>query len=763
AYLPLDPAYPEERLAFMQTDSGAPITITRAFLDAAGDAPSTPPPCLTEPHHVAYVLYTSGSTGKPKGVLLPQQALVNLLLSARERVEFAAGETMLALTTLSFDIASMEMLLPLCCGGRVLIATREVAMDGRALIQLVAHEEVDVVQATPATWRLAAAAGWNSEGLRMITGGEPMPRELAERLLQGGGRLFNMYGPTETTIYSTFHEVHTGQGPVPIGKPLHNTRIYLLDGLRQLVPQGVPGEICIAGDGVARGYLNRPELTEEKFVPDPFGPGRLYRTGDLGRYLENGEIEILGRIDHQVKVNGIRMEPGEIECALTAHDEVRQALVMVREDAPGDKRLVAYCVARPEKVGAAELRSWLQARLPAFMVPSAFVVLAEFPLTPNGKVNRHALPAPEGRREQPQVEAMPGDLLEYQLTRLFEDVLNVHPVGIHDSFFDLGGTSILGVKLLTRLERMLNQKLPLMAIYDAPSVSQMAQAMRQRGASLQLSCLVPLRPQGELPPFFCVHALIGDVCRDLARHVGPDQPFYGLQPRGLDGTQAAHFRIEEMARYYLQEVRNVQPQGPYYLGGYCFGGVVAYEMAQQLTAAGERVGMVCVIDVPPPNVPRRSLPARLRGLLNNALWAGNRLRDACREPHSLGRKLRYHLKRWRGAVSLEDVHPLLETMNGMSRWPEHYQRIAQINYQAFVNYRPRPYSGRLTLIRRDEPFQPWGVDDPAAEWGELAGAVEVHRVSGHHDQIMNEPHVQEVGAVLRRSLDAARRDLGGCS
>ena len=502
AYVPLDPAYPKERLAFMLADSGASVLVTQQALfetladhqaqvvcldsdwPAIAQSPITNNKLLIAPDNLAYVIYTSGSTGKPKGVQIRHQAVVNFLHSMRRQPGLTPEDVLLAVTTLSFDIAGLELFLPLMTGARVVIVSRDTASDGVQLLEALTSSGATVMQATPVTWRLLLEAGWQAGSkLKALCGGEILPRDLAQKLLEQGVELWNVYGPTETTIWSTLYQVKEATGSIPVGRPIANTTLYLLDQNRQLVPVGVPGELYIGGDGLARGYLNRPELTAERFVPHPFSdkPGEhLYRTGDLARYLPDGNIEILGRIDHQVKVRGFRIELGEIEAALAGHPAVKENVVVVREDTPGDKRLVAYLVSAPEQPPTArELRRYLREQLPDYMVPSAFVSLTSLPLTPNGKVDRKGLPAPE--RERPAVSVGSAQVLtptEALVVKVWQETLKVNQVSVYDNFFDLGGHSLLSVEVITRLEKETGVKLnpayirlqtlgQLAAMYDA--------------------------------------------------------------------------------------------------------------------------------------------------------------------------------------------------------------------------------------------------------------------------------------------------------
>lgn len=521
AYVPMDPGYPTERLAFMLEDSAASLVITERSLasqlpasratvvlveDALAGAPGAQPRPDVRPDDLAYVIFTSGSTGRPKGVEVPHRAAVNFLSAVACTPGMTAGDTICAVTTLSFDIAVLELLLPLTVGARIALAGRETAADGVALARLLETSGSTVMQATPATWRLLLEAGWRGQsGLRILSGGEALSRDLADQLLQRGDEVWNLYGPTETTVWSTVERVAAGDEPISIGRPIGNTEIYVVDARMQPLPAGVPGELLIGGLGMARGYLARPELTAEKFIPDPFSQrsgARLYRTGDLARWRRDGRLEVVGRVDHQVKLRGFRIELGEIECALVEHPDVHQAVVTCREDRPGDKRLVAYVVlvdAARTTTTAPALRTFVKARLPEYMVPSACVVLERLPLTPNGKIDRRNLPAPDAASSEQEAASTPARSSEEEtLAQLWAEVLGVERVGIFDDFFDLGGHSLLATRLISRIQKAFGGEFGLRMLFEAPTVAGFAELLaRQRVESVGADALADMLDQLE--------------------------------------------------------------------------------------------------------------------------------------------------------------------------------------------------------------------------------------------------------------------------
>ena len=765
AYVPLDPAYPRERVGFMLEDSEVPVLLTQRHL--LGSVPQSRAKVVVldsdwreiakeearnpvndvGPKNLAYVIYTSGSTGKPKGVQIPHRAVVNFLTSMSQKPGMRADDRLLAVTTLCFDIAGLEIYLPLSVGASFEIVSREVSSDGSRLLAKLAKSNPTVMQATPATWRMLLEAGWEGNPrLKVLCGGEAISRKLADQLLQRVGSLWNMYGPTETTIWSTTAKVEPGQNAVSIGQPIANTQLFILDKLLQPVPIGVAGELHIGGDGLARGYLHRPELTAEKFIPDPFSPdpeARLYRTGDLVRYLRSGDIEFLGRIDHQIKVRGFRIEMGEIETVLRQHGAVNETVVAVREDTPGNQRLVAYFVPAQESASiASELREFLKSKLPEYMVPSAFVPLKAMPLTPNGKVNRRALPAPDQTDLAPSAKfAAAKDVVESRLIQIWESVLDVRPIGVRHNFFELGGHSLVAVKLMNRVEQAFGKKLPIATLLQAPTIEQLATILRQEGWTPSASSLVPIQTGGSKLPFFCVHGAHGTVVRfhDLARHLGPDQPFYGLQAQGLDGRNSCHTRAEEMASHYVKEIRGLQPQGPYLIGGYSFGGMIAFEMAQQL-AAQDQEGVVFLFDTLLPI--RGTVPDQEPASTSSVLLKLFQIPAPERRTY-LSRVI---------AAALRPVQRWLR----IAKLPRQHNKVRKICLQAYKEYMPQPFPGRVILFRSSQkPLR--GVRDPHLGWTTyVPRGLEVYDVEGNHENILLEPQVRCVAEQLKICLDEAQ-------
>lgn len=577
-------------------------------------------------------------------------------------------------------------------------------------------------------------------------------------------RLINAYGPTEAAITATAYEItprfdeDTDLQKVPIGRPLANREIYILDRYGNPVPVGVPGELYIGGAGLARGYLNRPDLTAEKFIPNPFSrePGaRLYKSGDLARYRLDGNIDFLGRVDNQVKIRGFRIELEEIEAALGQHLAVREAVVLAREEAPGDRQLIAYVVPRQEERPTTDdLRGFLKHKLPGYMVPAVFVPLDAMPLMPSGKVDRRALPAPKGiRPELEKAFVAPRDALEVQLAHLWEEVLNVRPIGVRDNFFELGGHSLTAVRLFALIENRLGKRLPLAAVFQGATVEHLATIFRQHANSAPQSSLVAIQPGGSKRPLFLIHPAGGHVFPyvHLARCLGLDQPCYGLQARGLEKEQDPHTRIEDMATYYIEALQTVQPVGPYLIGGWSMGGIVAFEMAQQLHAQGQRVAFLALLDGRIPN-PEEDF--------EDEDFEETLLADFIRY-FGLSLDPRKSLARLPKDELLARVLEQAKTAGLVPQDVEASQarpfiELCKADFRATRNYLMHRYPGRVTLFKAaQELAEP--SSDPTLGWSKwAAGGVEVHVVPGNHASMVYKPHVEVLAEAMRTCLNHAQ-------
>jgi len=776
AYLPLDPIYPKERLAFMLEDSGASVLVTQeSLLESVTQFQGNVVCVDTEwpqisledardpdgggaPEDCAYTIYTSGSTGTPKGVQISHRNVVNLLHSFLHGLSVTSADVLIAVTTLSFDIAGLEIWMPLLCGARVVIASREVAMDGAELASEIGRSGATLMQATPSTWQMLLDSGWEGNPrLTVLCGGEAFPAGLIQPLREKVKTVWNVYGPTETTIWSSTYVLQPGDDRVSIGRPVANTQFYVLDEHRQLAPMGVPGELYIGGDGVAIGYWNRPELNAEKFVPNLFdssGGSRLYRTGDRVRYRADGNLEILGRFDQQVKLRGFRIELGEITQVLVRHPQVKEAVVILREDRPGDKRLVGYVVSHSgDAPEVGHLKAHLKAKLPDYMVPSQFVFLEAMPYLANGKVNRHALPAPE-RVEALQNEEMvaPRDPIEEHLLAIWQKLLNRRNIGIRENFFDLGGHSLLLTRLIGQIQKKFGKRLSIATMFDSPTIEDQAAVLRGEKNFSSICRVIPLKPQGTLPPIVCLGA--SPLFLPLARRLGRERPFYGLDLTELQKINLPSHKLEDIAAYVIEAVREFQPEGPYYIGGFCMWGVLAYEASRQLLAQGHDVALLIMIDTPNSAYDRGlSGLARIQAKTEKTLFHLTNLIKA-----SPAEMIHYSKERYQNARNkLVRFRERLSFKSGRDKVDIRLMDLDPILFYAASTYEPRPYPGRVVVVQSAErpPGQHWQL---ANQWrGTISGQLIAHRVPGGHVGMFKVPHVDTLAAKLKDSFEEAAR------
>ena len=787
SYLPLDPTFPTERLRYMVADSGTRVVVSSAHYS------STLLPTLAEPGAItcvpsegltafpvaehssglasriscsnrAYVIYTSGSTGRPKGVEIEHGALANFLTSMAIEPGLSSRDVLLAVTTLSFDIAVLELLLPLVVGARVVIVPRPVAFDGEQLSRAIAESGATVMQATPASWQLLLDSGWSgSLGLKALCGGEALPDYLAARLLPRCAELWNLYGPTETTVWSTCCRV-LDPADVHIGRPIANTEVFILDPDLQPVISGSVGELFISGAGLARGYLNQPELTAERFITNPRAAGqRLYRTGDLARLREEGNLDCLGRVDFQVKIRGFRIELGEVESQLSSHSSVRRVVVIAHADASGEKRLIAYLVpadgARPS---VKELRRYLHERLPSHMVPAMFIWLDAIPLTPNGKVDRNALPWP-GSRPAKEVEAgdLPRNDTEARLLAIFSCQLGAQVTSIDDSFFDLGGSSLQAARMIADVETELGVHLSLASLLAVPTIRKLAEIMTiPGGGALGWGSLVPIGERPGRPALYMVHGAGGNVLlyRDLAAALGPDVAIYGFQSQGLDRKARPLRTVEEMAAHYVRELRVSQPNGPYHLGGYCMGGAVAYEMARLLHAMGESTGVVALLDSY--NFTSARQAQERVGLLSKALqkirfhFSNVLLLRPTQVPGYFFEKARML------GEAVTSRFPLGSSpgsgRNRLSLRPVACRLVHELNDAAAWKYVPQPSAIPITVFRPKRNYDYYS--DPNLGWREVAGeALEIVEIPVNPHGMLIKPFCDIVACELKSRIDGVVR------
>jgi len=722
-------------------------------------------PRLSSSDSIAYVIFTSGSTGTPKGVVVRHQSVVNLIDWVNTKFEITASDRVLFITSLSFDLSVYDVFGLLAAGGSIRVASSCEVHEPAHLVRLLSDEPITFWNSAPAAlmqlvplFRSTKFLNQQHQLRLVFLSGDWIPVQLPNlvKATFPGVEVISLGGATEATVWSNYYpiaEVEPHWASIPYGKPIQNAQYYILDSYLNPCPVGVPGHLYIGGEVLASGYLNQPALTAEKFIPNHFSNNlgaRLYKTGDLASYMPDGNISFLGRIDHQVKIRGFRIELGEIEAVLSQHPQVQETVVIAWEDQSGDKRLVAYVVLQQPGLTLDELRRFLQEKLPQHLVPSVFMMLDTLPLTPNGKVDRRALPVPEPKR--PELErafVAPQEALELQLAQIWSKVLGIQPIGMRDNFFELGGHSLLAMRLFSNIEKIFGKNLPLATLFEAPTVGQLASMLRQQGMSAPWSSLVAIQPLGSKRALFCIHPAGGQVfCYlKLARYLGPEQPVYGLQAQGLDGKQAPHTRVEDMATHYIKEIRNIQPDGPYLLAGYSFGGTVAFEMAQQLYAQGQEVAMLALFDAYSPTL--KPNPALTWSQWFSIYWR-NMTQLESKE------KWVYALKRVQNYLETKFpnfYNSYLRSQRDLSE--EFYSNLTKVHRQMFKDYVPQVYSSRGTLLRTREQLPKFSYE-PQLGWGELiSGGLERYEIVGPHEALMREPYVRVLAEKLQACLNQA--------
>ena len=764
AYVPLDPSYPAARLAFMLSDTGARVLLTQRGLlgklrsyagrtlcldrddpSLAAQPDNDPSPGATT-QNLAYIIYTSGSTDEPKGVMIEHRSVVNYLSWIGRAFPLTGNDRVLQKTPISVDASVEEIFFPLTSGAVLVIAGADPHRAMSDMVKVLQAEKITVLQVVPSLLAtlLEQDALQRCASVRLILcGGEALSPELVRRLRdRSDAELVNLYGPTEATISSTFWQsrAELPRTTVPIGNAISNTRVMVVDRAGQLVPEGVAGELWIGGAGLARGYLDRPALTAERFVADPWSAdaqARVYKTGDRVRRLPDGNLEFLGRRDQQVKLRGFRVELGEIEAVVRQHEAIQDAVVSASEDGPGDKRLLAYIVpARGRSVRADELRAFLLRKLPDYMVPTAFLTLEALPLGAGGKIDRKLLPAftPEFELAT-RSHVSPRNAVEVQLMRIWERILDVSPIGMQDNFFALGGDSLAAVRVIDRVSQLFGRQLPPDILwYQEGTIEALARALVDDSGPPVWSGAVPIKASGGRTPLFCPHIVGGHLFfyDNLARHLDDDQPLYGLPARGFDGKAAPDSQIEVMATHCIHAMKRVQSSGPYSLAGYCSGGLIAFEMARQLHAAGERVELLALCDTLGPGFHPLELA--------RTAWNFVRLKNV--------RLVQQRLYRF-----------VLQNL-GLSRLRK-FGTVTEAHYWAFLSYRPQPYPGHAVLFRAAN------ADDSRSlslGWEKLARAgIEICVIPCGHSAMVKEPMVRVLadkletylGHVARRSPDRA--------
>jgi thioesterase domain-containing protein/acyl carrier protein len=693
-------------------------------------------------------------------VQIEHRTAVNLLTSIAQKPGIDEKDVLLSVTTISFDIAVLEIFLPLIVGAKLVIVSRQTAMDGHQLSAALVKHGATVMQSTPITWKILLAAGWQgSKNLKMLSGGEALSKELAKQLANQGASLWNLYGPTETTIWSSVQQVTANQESISIGKPLANVKYYILDPNLMPLPIGIPGELYIGGDCLARGYFNRPELTAERFIADPFveqPEARMYKTGDLACYFADGSVNCLGRLDRQVKIRGFRIEIEEIELSILQYPGVQSTAVVVQENDTGYQRLVAYLVHQPQiTVEHQELRRWLQQRLPAHMVPLGFMTLKALPLTLNGKIDPKALPRIDFVNQAvAESYVAPSSPLEVQLAFIWEKVLEVQRVGIKDDFLELGGSSLLAIALVSEIEQTLKQKMPLNALSNLTTVEQMARCFAEGLPTIQdlpatpdginsqdyqslltimagrkgdrprpNSLMVAMENQGSKPPlFFCANAY--EEATGLTAYFGAEQPFY-LMESGYFTLEGTSRQIKALATHHLEDILTIQPQAPYLLGGYSTGGLIVWEIAQQLRAMGKEVALLAIVDT-----------------------------GGSHPIYQNYQQLNYTLRtNWDQFAKLQ----IADKLSYLSKKIAAKAKFSTTQYP-YDPYIIQPYPGKALLFLATETDQRFFFSHkikfwlcPRAGWHQgIAPQLQIERVPGDHFNMLDEPYVQVLGAKLKQ-------------
>jgi amino acid adenylation domain-containing protein len=812
--LPISTNLPHERLAFILADAQPLVVLTIhelreklpgnathvVCLDSEWDEIAREPEgnlgSIAKPDNLAYVIYTSGSTGQPKGVMLPHRSLVNNLHYFQTTYQIHGTDRVLQHMSLNFDFAIQEIFIALLSGACLVLANQQKQLDAGYLAQLIEIQGITIAGFIPShleTFLETQRNKANNSLRQVFCGGEELSSMLQKLFFEKySAKLYNTYGPTEATIDVAHWMCKRGDTSdiVPIGRPIGNIQLYVLDRWLQPVPIGVPGELYIGGDGLARGYLNKNELTAEKFIPDPFShdsTNKLYKTGDLVRYLPDGAIVFMGRLDNQVKLRGFRIELGEIETTIDQHPDISQSLVVAREDRKGNKRLIAYIVLAGAMVlDVDKLRVFLRDKLPAYMIPSTFVQIDALPLTTNGKIDRKVLPVPEATGIEEFLPAQ--NELQAQIIQIWEDLLQVSRIGLDDGFFDLGGNSLMAIRFVATLERESNLHLPVIELFRSSTVRQLAQVIQQRQTETPLwTPLVEIQPGGPRRPLFFFYGLTESI--NLARALGPDWPIYELEIPGLEAGLNTDMTVEQMATRYLEVIKSVQPFGPYRLLGYCFGGLLAYELACRLELQGERVSLMVEIDGVAKNNVKHSIlywfanlienipyliknPNRITWLLffvEHSLFLGKEQLHK-KSPNSFFRLKRIYAKAQFLRKNIQKmsipfntsgqtradgsakVHTLdTEVANKVNERQEH-----MIIRQIQNNYRPQPYSGHVTVFSakwKESPNMFFLPADPTLGWRKLAqGGVEVHSFKGDHHSVLKQPYLTAVAATLKKIL-----------
>lgn len=790
AYVPVDPGYPAARVAFMLGDINSPLLLTQQNLIAQlpdnesqmialdkldlSEFAQTNPALDIGPDHLAYMIYTSGSTGNPKGAMNTHGAICNRLLWMQAEYQLTEQDRVLQKTPFSFDVSVWEFFWPLMTGAELIVARPDGHKDTQYLIDIIRQTQITTLHFVPSMLSIFVADEKSAECTsikRVICSGEALSYDLKRRFFDRlDTELHNLYGPTEAAIDVTYWQCDKNYAAnvVPIGKPIANIQIHILDAFMQPVPVGVNGELHIGGIGLARGYHNRAELTEAKFIADPFSNdpnARLYKTGDLVRYLPDGNIDYLQRIDNQVKLRGFRIELGEVEAMVCSCTGVREAVVLKRTGATGDDYLVAYVTLDNAQVSEAEILAEAAKKMPAHCVPSAIVVLESIPLTPNGKVDNKALPAHSFANAKQDYLVPPRNQLERTLVTLWCDLLKLDSISIIDNFFSLGGHSLLAVRLMAAIEAELGQKLPLSSLIKHPTIEQLSQLIENADGN-EWNSLVPIQEKGAKHPLFFIPGGGGNVLYfyGLSQQLGNDQPFYAMQAIGLDGTTAPLESIAAMAQATIAEIKRVRPAGPYIIGGHCVGGLIAFEITQQLRAAGDEVEQLIILDAPAPHF----FQEKKEIALGNAEWIGVLLNSI---EHMTGKRISIAVEQLQAGNAENQLQLLRQKLAEANMVPantplsqikgllEVFKANAQLHFPA----KEKTWHVPITLLRASEtnPHYDYTCYDDANTgsaqstlgWQQYAqGAVNVALVEGDHITMLAPEQAASLASQLQKFI-----------
>ncbi len=790
AYVPLDPSYPQDRLESILEDTNLKLILTQAhlapnlanlginlfLLNAQWGELATQSeelsPAQTTPESLAYIMYTSGSTGKPQGVQITRSQIDCYLRAVNEVMKIQPDDIYLLSASFSFSSSIRQLLLPLSQGAKVVITSKENTSNLFSLIELIQREKITVFDTVASVWNymLISLADMEREQNRpfmdaqirlLIFSGGLLTSQLLERVrnqFQHSPQVVNIYGQTETIgvcAYPIPNDFSKTEGYAPVGRAYSHNKLHILNDKLEPVAAGITGELCVSVPNLVRGYLNNPQLTDRKFISNPFTNDRqerLYKTGDLARYLPDGNLEIVGRQDFQVKVRGMRVEIEEIETVLMQYPDVQQAAVVGKNrgtSGADEQIIVAYIVPNRPEINIDELRSFLKTKLTDYAIPSAFEILAALPLTPNNKLDRKRLPAPSYGCS---TVASPRDALELQLTQIWEKALGIQPIGITDNFFDLGGHSLIALQLFAQIEQVWNKRLSWGVLFESPTIAQIADRIRQDELLTLWSPLVLLKSGNNKPPLFFIHALGGTLFGyyDLVRRLGGDRPIYGLQSQGIDGKQQPLECVEDMASYFIRSLQTVQPHGPYLLLGYSFGGLVAFEIARQLAALGERVEFLGLVDIRSPIVPKDTMSVKR--------WLNYHLSEL--QKLQFKDRIKYFTNKVTHRVSIKTKGYAEEYKNMMTKKLSAFEmfkpellNVLESNLQAIKNYAPQVYQGKATLFWCD--YQSLYIEKyPDLGWGNLvSGGVDTVFIPGEHLSLLEEPHVGTFAQNLKSVLD----------